>query len=65
MNDKYEKAIQMLKKENKCPSDIAREYDIDKNILHDMTNDCCFDECTCNCDLCREDALLFMINCIK
>lgn len=65
MNNNYEKAIQMLKTEHKCPSDISQECNIDKNILHDMTCDCYYDECACNCDLCREDALMFMMKHIK
>lgn len=61
MDNKYEKAIKMLKAEHKCPSDIAYECGIERNVLRNATDGCFYEDCVVNCDFCRENALEYMI----
>lgn len=61
MEDKYKKAIELLKTSHSCPSNIAQEYNIDENVLHNITDGCHYDEWMGNCKFCRENALEFML----
>lgn len=62
MEEKYEKAMQMLRTSHLCPRYIADACGIDAEILHDMTDGCCFDDWGGSCSFCRDEALSAMVN---
>lgn len=61
MENKYKKAIELLKTSHDCPNIIASECGINADILHDMADGCYHDEWMGSCNVCREDALEFMM----
>lgn len=65
MDIKYEKAFHMLKTEHKCPSMIAEECEIDSSLLHDMTDDCYYDDAVISCELCRTEAAEYMLKTMR